>query len=229
MSIAKDIQKLDPGAIVDVFELDATEIGGAVFRWSNFVNELGDPIVWDGDEYTQFPIEAEGFEKDGNGKSPRPSLRVANVTGLIGALARELDDLAGAKVIRRRTFVKYLDAVNFAEGNPTADPSVKFTDEVWFVERKTSENGIFVEFELASAYDLSGQTLPRRPVVQNVCIWQYRSTECGYAGDPVADQNDNPTAVLAQDKCGKRIGSCALRFGDNVALPFGSFPGVGKL
>lgn len=230
MTIESDIQKLTPGGLIDLFELDATSIGGAVVRFHAGVNGLGNDVVWQGNTYTRFPIEAEGFEWNGKGALPRPKLRVANITGLIGALARELDDLVGAKVTRRRTFVKYLDAVNFAGGvNPTADPNAHFTDEVYFVERKASENPVFLEFELAAAFDVQGVQLPRRQVVQNVCTWRYRGAECGYAGGAVANRNDQATTVLAEDACGKRLASCKLRFGEYGELPYGGFPAVGLL
>jgi len=227
--ISTDVQKLAPDAIVDLFELDATTIGGEVLRWANDVNELGNDITWQGNSYSRYPIEAQGFEKQGSGKQPRPTLKAANAMGLLGALARSLDDLLGAKVTRRRTFVKYLDAVNFTGGiNAQADPNVGFADEVWYVDRKASENGIFIEFELASALDLSGVMLPRRQCIQNVCTWRYRSAECGYAGGAVADAKDNPTSDIAKDTCGKRVKSCSLRFGINGVLPFGGFIGVGR-
>lgn len=230
MTLSSDIQKLAPGALVDLFELDATGIGGTVVRFHAGVNGLGNDVVWQGNTYTRFPIEAEGFEWNGKGTLPRPKLRVANITGLIGALARELDDLVGAKVTRRRTFVKYLDAVNFSGGvNPTADPNAHFTDEVYFVERKAAENSVFLEFELAAAFDVQGVMLPRRQVVQNVCTWRYRGAECGYAGGAVANRNDQATTVLADDACGKRLASCKLRFGEYAELPYGGFPAVGLL
>ena len=228
MSIAADIQKLDPGSLIDLFELDATEIGGSLFYWTNEVNELGNNVVWNSNTYFKMPIEADGFEKSGDGKQARPTIRAANVTGLVGALARELEDLIGAKVTRHRTFVKYLDAVNFVAGNPLADPNAAFDPEVWFVERKVSENGIFIEFELASALDMQGVFLPRRQVIRNVCTWQYRSAECGYSGGAKATENDVPTTNINLDRCGKRITSCELRFGLNAPLPFGGFPGVGR-
>jgi lambda family phage minor tail protein L len=227
--IETDVQKLSPGDIIDLFELDASSIGGSVFRWANDVNELDNDIVWNGDTYSRFPIEADGFEKSANGKSPRPTLRVANVTGVIGAVVRDLDDLIGATVTRRRTFVKYLDAVNFAAGNPQADPNVAFPDEIWAVDRKSAENGLFIELELAAAFDLTGVYLPRRQVVQCACVSGYRSAECGYAGGAVADKNDNPTSDSSVDQCGLRVTSCQLRFGVNAELPFGGFPGVGRL
>ena len=230
MSIESDIQRLAPGAIVDLFELDPTAIGGTVVRFHAGVNELGGDVVWQGLTYTRFPIEADGFEWSGTGTLPRPKIRVANVTGLVGALARELQDLVGAKLTRRRTFVKYLDAVNFTGGvNPTADPNCGFPDEIWFVDRKSAENGLYVEWELSAAFDVAGTMLPRRQCIQNVCTWRYRGAECGYTGGPVADRNDRPVTLLAEDDCGKRLASCKLRFGVYSELPFGAFPGVGLI
>lgn len=226
--ITEDIQGLVASATISLYELDATSIGGTVLRWSNDVNELGNDIVWQGESYSRFPVDAQGFERAGSGRQPRPTLRVANITGLVGALTRELDDLIGSKLTRRRTFVKYLDAVNFSAGNPQADPNVFFTDEIWFIDRKSSENGAYIEFELASALDLSGVVLPRRQVIRNVCPWQYRSAECSYAGGAVADDSDTPTTDLSQDACGKRVDSCKLRFGEFGTLTFGGFAGVGR-
>lgn len=228
MSIKTDNQSLAPGSVIDLFELDATGIDGDLLRWCNDVNELGNDIVWNGNTYSRMPIQAGGFEKSGSGQQPRPTLSAANVAGLISALTRDLDDLIGSKVTRRRTFVKYLDAVNFAAGNAQADPNVSFPDEIWFIDRKASENGIFINFELASALDLAGVMLPHRQVIRNVCTWTYRSAECSYSGGAVADANDNPTSVLADDVCGKRIKSCGLRFGTSAVLPYGGFPGVGN-
>lgn len=230
MSIASDIQKLNPGQIVELFELDPTALGGDILRWHAGVNGLGNNITWQSNIYSRFPVEAGGFEKNTKGTLPRPTLRAANVSGLIGALARSLNDLGGARLTRRRTFAKYLDAVNFPAGvNPMADPNAGFPDDIWFVDRKASENGVFVEFELASAFDVAGVMLPRRQCIQNVCTWQYRSAECSYAGGAVADKNDTPTAVLAQDACGKRLASCKLRFGAYAELPYGGFPGCGLI
>lgn len=226
--IESDIQQLHPGALVDLFELDATALGGEVLRWHSGVNGLGNNIVWQGNTYARFPVEASGFAKSGQGQLPRPRIKVANVTGLIGALTRDLDDLVRSKVTRRRTFVRYLDAVNFPGGvNPSADPNCGFPDEVWFVDRKVSENGIFVEFELTAAFDVIGVALPGRQCIQNVCTWRYRSAECSYTGGPVADITDAPTGNAAQDQCGKRLASCKLRFGQYAELPFGGFPGTG--
>lgn len=225
--ITSDIQKADGGNLIELFELDLNTIGvDEHYYFHNGVNILLGDVVFNGITYTRLPIDADGFERNGNGKQARPTLRIANVDGLIGGLSRENDDLVRVKFIRRRTFLKYLDAVNFDGGvNPSADPNAALDEEVYFIDRKANENKVMVEWELASALDLEGAMLPRRQCIQNVCTWAYRSPECSYAGGAVADKSDNPTADLSLDDCGKRLRSCRLRFGNNP-LPYGGFPAI---
>jgi lambda family phage minor tail protein L len=229
MTIQSDIQKASAGSLVEMFEINLYPIGiDEQYYFHNGINELGANLTWQGQIYTRLPIEASGFEKNGSGQQPRPTLRVANIDGLIGALAAVNDDLIKAQFIRRRTFMKYLDAVNFADGNPTADPNVHFDDEIWKIDRKSNSDQRIVEFELVSAFDLQGKELPGRQCIQNVCTWKYRSAECGYAGGAVADKNDVPTSDINLDDCGKRLNSCRIRFGTDE-LPFGGFPSVGLI
>lgn len=230
MTIVADVQSLAPGTIVEMFEIDATSLGDTVYYFHAGTNELRNDLVWQTKTYVAFPVEVSGFEITTNGQLPRPTLRIANITGLIGALLRDVGDLVGAKVTRRRTMVKYLDAVNFTGGtNPTADPNQHFNDDIYFVNRKTNENKVFIELELASSLDVQGVKLPRRQIIQNVCPWVYRGSECSYAGGAVADATDTPTSILANDRCGKRLVSCKLRFGAYATLPYGGFPGSGLL
>jgi len=223
--ISTDVQKLAAGSVIDLFEVDATAIGGSLLRWVNDANKLQSDVVWQTNVYSRFPVEAKGFSRSGRGTQPRPTIKVSNVGGIVGAIVRDNEDLVGAKVTRRRTFVKYLDAANFSGGNAQADPNVSFVDEIYYVDRKASENGIFIEFELASAMDLTNVKLPKRQVTQNVCAWQYRSAECSYTGGPVATIMDIITTDAAHDVCGHRVASCKLRFGNNSPLPYGGFQG----
>lgn len=226
MSARAEAISLTPSALVELYELDTTPTGSAdVFRFSpHGPNELGQDIVWAGQTYVRLPIEAQGFEWRGNGTLPRPTVRVANVSGLLGAIA---EDLIGARLIRTRVFTRHLDAANFTAGNPQADPNQWLDREVWFIDRKAVENNVLVEFELASSFDLSGVTLPRRQFLRAYCPWRYRGPDCGYTGPAVADVRDQPTTDPDQDRCGKRLRSCQLRFGEHAPLPFGGFPGVG--
>lgn len=227
-TITSEIQKLEPSAIIELFEMDATAFGGDLLRFHAGTNGLRANLVWQGNTYTAFPIQASGFDMSGNGQLPRPKLQVANVTGAITLLVLTYDDLLGAKITRKRTLAKYLDAVNFPGGtNPTADDTAEFADDVFFIDRKVTETRDLVEFELAAAFDVAGVQLPRRQIIQNVCVWRYRGGECGYTGTNYFDANDASVGSAGLDVCGKRLTSCKARFGATNPLPFGSFPAAG--
>lgn len=227
-TITSEIQKLEPSAIIELFEMDATAFGGDLLRFHAGTNGLRQNLVWQGNAYTAFPIKASGFDMSGNGQLPRPKLQVANVTGAITLLVLTYDDLLGAKITRKRTLAKYLDAVNYPGGtNPMADAMAEFADDVFFVDRKVTETRDLVEFELAAAFDVAGVQLPRRQIIQNVCVWRYRGGECGYTGTNYFDANDDAVGSAGLDVCGKRLASCKARFGQNNPLPFGSFPAAG--
>ena len=114
--ILADIQKLDPGVLLELIEVDATVLGGSIIYFHAGTNVLRAPVVWQGKTYSPWPVEASGFEWSGRGQLPTPHLKVANIAGTATALALAYDDLVGAKVTRRRTMARYLDAVNFPGG-----------------------------------------------------------------------------------------------------------------
>jgi lambda family phage minor tail protein L len=225
LKISSELQKLAPNAIIELYELDASPFGGSVYYFHAGTNALTQIVTWQGQEYQPYPVKITGFEISTGGQIPRPKMAVSNISGIITALVLAYDDLLGAKVTRKRTMQKYLDAVNFSGGvNPNADPTAEFPDDIYYVERKTSENKSAVEFELSASFDVQGVKLPRRQIIQNICPWKYRGAECGYAGTNYFDSNDQPVGSLGLDVCGKRISSCELRFGANAELPFGGFP-----
>ncbi|WP_461211687.1 phage minor tail protein L, partial [Desulfocurvus sp. DL9XJH121] len=73
-------------------------------------------------------VQAQGFEVTSDGNAPTPTLSVANLDGTISALCLVYDNMAQAKVIRHFTFAQYLDARNYPEGNPEADPTKEKLD-----------------------------------------------------------------------------------------------------
>jgi lambda family phage minor tail protein L len=229
-SIVSELQSLAPSAIIELFQLDATSFGGDIYYFHAGTNGLRQNITWQGQEYVAYPIQMSGFEFSAGGQLPRPQMVVSNVTGAITALVLAYNDLLGAKVTRKRTMAKFLDAVNFTGGvNPNADPDAEFNDDIFFIERKTSENNQAVSFELSASFDVQGVKLPRRQIVQNICPWKYRGAECGYTGTNYFDSNDNSVASSSLDVCGKRLSSCEVRFGVNNELPFGGFPAAGLI
>jgi len=193
----------------------------------NGLNVTGN-IVWDGNQYSRQPIEASGFEYTSSGQLPRPSLVISNLDNAITALlivvntTTQGNDLTGAEVRRIKTLKKFLD------GESAADPNAQWPMEIWYIDRKAAETRAAVEFELASEMDKPGIKIPKRQLIGNICQWAYRSGECSYSGSNYWDVDDNPESSLANDRCGKRVDSCKLRFGDNNPLPFGSFPAAGR-
>lgn len=227
------LQEVAPGALIELFQIELNEKQHGVSETYYFhagVNELLSDVVWAGQAYQPFPIEAEGFEYAGEGTLPRPKIRVSNILGAITALLLTLPDgLEGAKVTRIRTLGRFLDEENFAlpyvetgyadlnyvSENPTADPTAEFPREIFYVDRKTLETRDVIEFELASAFDLVGVRAPKRQCVTR-CQWIYRSAECGYNRTVYYDVNDVPVSDPKQDVCGKRLTSCESRFNASV-------------
>jgi len=122
--IIQDIHGLELDSVIELFELDLSTgtapDSEAILRWHAGHNENLQEIIWQGNKYSAFPIEAEGFEFSGKGSIPRPTLTVANITSLLSAVLRSYEDLVGAKVTRKKTFAKYLDNYCYTDGYPVA-------------------------------------------------------------------------------------------------------------
>ena len=172
--IITDLQKINPSAIIELFTLtlDSTLHGAStVYRFHNGSNLISNgDIVWASNTYVKMPIQAEGFAFQ-KGQLPRPKLTVSNALGTITAILLTVNqtttgnDLTGATVTRIRTLARYLDAANFSGGtNPlgTPDPTAEFPQEIYKIDRKSSENRDVVEFELAAVFDLAGIRAPKR-------------------------------------------------------------------
>ena len=172
--IITDLQKINPSAIIELFTLttDATLHGSAqTYRFHNgtSLNANGD-IIWAGNQYLKMPIQAEGFAFQ-KGQLPRPTLTISNALGTITAILLNVNsitagnDLTGATVTRIRTLARYLDSINFpGNTNPlgTPDPTAEFPQEIYKIDRKSSENREAVQFELAAVFDLAGIRAPKR-------------------------------------------------------------------
>jgi len=173
-SVISDIQGINPSSIIELFTLTTTAAlhGSATtyrFHAGSSLNSNGE-IVWAGNSYQRFPVEADGFAFQ-KGQIPRPTLTVSNALGTITSILLTVNqtttgnDLTGATVTRIRTLAKFLDAVNFAGGvNPygTPDPNAEFPQEIYSIDRKASETRDAVSFELAAPIDLAGVRAPKR-------------------------------------------------------------------
>lgn len=247
MGIAADDQKLEPGNVITLFEVDGATFGADVLYFHNhaipYTEEeiiaagsdaeklTGKPIYWQGVKYTLWPCEIEDVESNGEGSPASPKLSIANLDGSISALCHMFQDMKQAKVTVHRTYAHYLDARNFPGGNPQADPTAEQID-VFYIDSKSSDDDEQVQFKLSSPLDVTGQKLPARQMT-NRCAWcmqgQYRGADCGYTGTRYYDKFGNPVDNPALDVCPGTVAGCKLRFGDDAMLPFGGFPAIGLL
>ena len=187
MSLEIDVQQGWHDAIVELFDIDLSPVTGDnndIYYFSNQLKPDDAKIEWKGNVYEPLPIIATGYEKSTSGQIEQPSLTVANVLGTLSELIKDYEDMVGAKVTRRRTLGKYLD------GEANADPLQEFPIDIYYIERKSQENALTITWELASILDLEGLKLPRRIITQNLCLWRYRSSECGYTGAPLFTDRD---------------------------------------
>ena len=193
-----ELQKINPSNIVELFQLQLdTTIHGAstTYYFHNGVSENNNGnLIFDSVEYTRMPIEADGFEFNGK-QLPRPTLKISNILGTFTTILLTLPQgLEGAKVTRIRTLERYIDHINFDIGdilledesellqvndslvsqessdNPhgTPDATATFPNEVYYIDRKSTENRDIIEFELAASFDLQGVRLPKRQVLPAV-------------------------------------------------------------
>ena len=176
--IFSSLQDINPSAIIELFTLQlSTTLHGenTVYRFHAGSNlNANGKIVWAGNEYLRFPVQASGFAFQ-KGQLPRPKLIISNATGLISSILLSVNqtttgnDLTGATVTRIRTLAKFIDAVNFADGtNATADPNAEFPQEIYAIDRKASETREVVEFELAAPTDLAGVRIPGRQATRSI-------------------------------------------------------------
>jgi len=188
-----ELQKLNPSARIELFVLELVEglhyaTGNpsnvpTIYRFHSGTNmNTNANIIWQGNTYQRFPITFEGAEFTGRGQVPRPVLTVANLGGIsrsgsvitvtdlmiIVNLTTPHNDLADAKLTRITTLASELDAANFpSNNNPFGTPSSnELPQEIFFIDRKTTESRDIVQFELVGALDQANLKLPKRQVTR---------------------------------------------------------------
>lgn len=233
LSVEEEAQKFAPSNSVVLFQVDLTDLGGEVLYVTSSSAEDETAIYFGGQLYTPTPVEASGFEYTAKGSLPTPMFKVLN-TVAIQASVIALSDWIGATVTRIKTFRTFLD------DGATPDPNAHFPLDIYKIDRKVSQNSVYIEWELSSSIDQEGRMIPGRQIIRDYCTHIYRKynsetmsfdytyATCPYSGTDYFDENDTPVAQ-SSDRCGKRLSSCKLRFGDNAELPTRAFPGVSRV
>lgn len=230
------VQSPNPGEKVTLFRLDTTALGGDV-KYFCQASINGSGVTFQGIYYTPVDVEFSGFETSGAGGLPTPQMKLANTNGVFQGIVNAFGDLIGATIYRIRTFRRFLD------GQPDADATAYYGPDTFRIERKVSENPVFIEWELSAAFDQEGKMLPGRTIIRDTCLWRYRywdasktpaafdysKAQCPYTGSAYYTELGVVTTNPALDKCGRRLSDCKLRFGANQPLPFGGFPGAARV
>lgn len=230
-TIARQAQLPEQDAIIELFSVDMTDNGGSIVYWvTGPLN--GASVYFDSVEYIPLPIQASGFEYNGQGQFPTPTLSVSNLNTQVISLIINYNDMLGARVTRTRTFFKHLDD----QSDP--DPTQTFPIDCFYINQKSKHTQSEVEFTLKSSIDLYGTKLPKRLILKNTCTHRYRyyssddadfdytDVTCPYTGSSYYTQAGDTTTDPSEDSCGRRISDCILRFGDDDTLPTRAFPGL---
>ena len=193
---------VDDGSQVGInFSTDSSEKD--ILRFHNNIKVFNSLIIWQGKTYFPAPIQAEGFDISSRGTLPTPVLRMTaqkeegiQALSILRRAIHKYGDIVGAKVTRIRTFAKYLDQANFSsisqidgkqgiyESNfpdqYEPDPYAEFPRDIFYIERKSNENKINLEYELSALIDVEGIKLPRRVILSKKCGFTYRGCGCFY-------------------------------------------------
>lgn len=233
MSLNAVIHSSHAGDEVALFMFDASLYGAPVYYFCQ-AGDNASPISFGGQIYEPADVSFTDMSVNGAGTLPTPHLKVANLDGVFQTVLNTYGDPLGAVLKRVRTFRRFLD------DGASPDPAMYFGPDTFRVERKVSENPIYVEFELSAAIDQEGKLLPGRQVIRDTCMWRYRmwnpntgdydytGVKCPYTGVLAFDANNNPTTP-DKDRPSRSLTCCKLRFGENNPLPYGGFPGAARI
>ena len=210
----KELVNLEPTAMLDLFliyyKFPRDDFNFVAISPSS--NGIENGIIWQGVQYLPVPIETEGFKTIGEQELPKPKIRISNKDFFASRYVSKFEDLVGAKVVRKRVFARFLDDANFTNkngdninaylnttdyphvggdilgggGNPfgAADPEAGLPDEVYYINRKSSESKSLMEFELVTPLEMENYKIPNRAGFSRYCYWVYRGYGCRYSGIP---------------------------------------------
>lgn len=214
-SLNTELSSLTPSSLVYLYEIDLSEIAPTMINYNFAGNQpinkgifriyndynlhkiIGNQygtIKWQNNFYYPFPIIAEGFDYNSAGTLPTPKVSISNLSAdqslnsfyrYIRMQMQSLGDIIGAKFVRIKTFLKYLDGANFSNNVNPFNPStglyeIELPRDVFYIDRKTVENKNIIEYELASILDVENLTLPGRTILATRCPLQYRGEGCVY-------------------------------------------------
>lgn len=228
-----ETQSLSPSAVIHLFTLDASNIGGTVYRFCTEREADGSSVMFGGFAYPQLSVKTEGFEWNSDGTMPRPKMSASVLNDTFFSLIVLTSGAQGALLLRERTLAKFLD------GHEYGGRGIKFSSDLYIIDRVTTLTKNLVSLELITPLDLPRCELPSRVALRDMCPWVYRHRDgnawvydqtgnaCPYTGTAYFDKF-GAKCDAANDSCGHTMTDCVKRFGTRKALPYGGFPGLAR-
>jgi lambda family phage minor tail protein L len=194
--IAQNILPLGGQTILQFWRLhyDVVNNPNEFFPFHAGTNGLDNPVIFGGISYSPIPCEIDAIESNSLNRVSRPEIRISNANYQISQLLRRKNDFKNAKLVRIKTFLRYIDDSNFDGGqNPygVPDKNAEISRDTFVIFQKKAENKQEVVFELSSSFDLSDQMIPGRTVLARYCPFQYRGKGCNYHGKPICKKDDS--------------------------------------
>ena len=159
---AADLRNLSQSsAIVELFTVDLTRIGGAIYRFCNYEAADSGAVFRSGVAYYPLPIVMEGFGRNTTGPATKPTLSVSNVSRELLAQVISLGDMVDGRVTREVVFAKHLD------GGASPDSTQIIDADVFVIDQKVLHTNKVISWSLSVPYDVPGTMLPYRQVFRD--------------------------------------------------------------
>lgn len=184
----------------------ANQSNGKSVSYANVASESSPTSVI---EFRPFHLSVSGFEISGSNKLPQPKVTFSNMVGDFTDLSADFDDLVGFRLIRVRTYARFLHSID-GVSQSGYNSSAHFHPDIWYFNRKMEENNQYCVYELASVFDVEGIRFPKRRMYSNYCPFVYKGPDC--------------QSVSSKNSCGKSLRACRNRFPAGADLRFGGFP-----
>ena len=234
-NLAEHVQKSTTSALITLFEMYLEHMDLGIVRFTSGNVDTQTSVVFNGETYYAWPIEADGFERNAQGSAERPTLRVAAIYPEMVAILMS-GKLQGSLVKRIRTFRDFLD--DGVDPSPTSTLPIDIYRVECIKEWDSTSHAVI---ELANPLDIENAHFPKRQIIRDYCYWRYRTYDsikdafvysgvspCPYAGENCFNRLNESVTDPSLDQCPHTLEGCKKRFGEHGILPFGGFPGVAR-
>ena len=130
--------------------------------------------------YVGLPIIRGSIKNDIDGQIPEISVSIPNTDRVVEALIQSSSYLRGRDIYLLTTFAKFLPSGATAYHIGSSPDRFSIIKEKMFIDSTTSDENL-VTFSCKPKLAVRNAVIPRRKFGRE-CQWEYKGTECGYAG-----------------------------------------------